>query len=101
MTYFDYPENLTDINQTLHYVDEVTGYGFFGVSLLLIIFAISFMSLKVRYPNEVCLMSSMFTTTVVSILLWVLGILPIDVPPIMALVTAGAVAIAYLKGSEV
>lgn len=98
MTYFDYPTNLTDFNQTLHYVDNVTD-NMFGVAILLIIFTISFMALKSRYPTESALPSAMFTTTLISIFLWLLEILPAEAPPILALVTAFSVVLAFRGGT--
>ena len=97
MTYFDYPSNLTDMNKTLHYVDTVTEH-MFGVSVLMIVFCIAFFALKSRYPTESALPSSMFTTTLISILLWLLEVLPADVPPILALITAFTVVLAFRNG---
>lgn len=98
MPYFDYPTNFTDFNQTLNYVDDVTG-NMFGVAILVIVFTISFMALKSRYPTESALPSAMFTTTLISVFLWLLEILPPEAPPILALMAAFSVVIASRGGS--
>lgn len=98
MPWFDNPSNLTDINKTLYYVNDVTD-NMFGVAILLIVFTISFMALKSRYPIESALPSSMFTTTLISIFLWLLGILPAEAPPILGLMTAFSVVLTFRGGT--
>lgn len=99
MPTFDYPSNLTDINQTINYVSSVTN-DMFGLSMLLIIFSISFFALKTRFPTNEAMASSMFTVTLSSIMFWLLGVLPAETPPILAMMTAFSVVLMFRGGGE-
>ena len=98
MTYFDYPVNLTDINKTLQYTNTVSE-GYLGLSILLIVFIVSLTTLLLRFPPKESMISALFTSTIVSILLWLLDILPAEAPPIMTLLMAFGIVLMYADRS--
>jgi CHASE2 domain-containing sensor protein len=99
MPTFPMPTNLTDINKSIGYANNVSE-GYLGIALIVIIFTVSFMSLKTRFPSNICLVSSLFTTTIASVMIYLFGILPAVAPPLLGIMTAFSVAFLVIGGGD-
>jgi len=69
MVTYEYPTNITDPYELVHFANELTGY-WIGFALLMLIFSISFLSMKNGgHRTEECMVSSLWLTSVVAALL--------------------------------
>jgi hypothetical protein len=86
--FFPTASNLTGFDKIMQYNNTVTN-DFFGVTLLMIVFSISFISLY-GFGKKPAFVASLWLTTVISIFSWVMSIVSPDIMVMLAVVTAMA-----------
>lgn len=69
------PTNVTSIDEMLVYTNNVTEQ-LFGLTMLIVIFIISFSYMKQYYRTQECLVASSFITMISTILFFIIGIVP-------------------------
>ena len=81
-----YPYNVTSFQDLLIYNNTVTN-NMFGLSILVIVFFISFFTM-LKFGSKVSFASSMWLTTVVSVFLWILQLVNPDIMVVLTVITA-------------
>ena len=66
------PTNITGFGGLLNYVNDVTS-GMFGIGLSIAIWTILFVNFKTRYETKVSLAVANYISTILIILLWIMG----------------------------
>ena len=97
-TYYPQPQNITDIASTLQYINNDLTGGFFGITLLLIVWAISFMTFKEQRDTMVSIASANFVSAIFAYLLVILGILSVSISLMMTVIFIISIAMLYFRG---
>ena len=107
MPHFPTAENLWNYSSMIDYINNVTtfepaygaGTALFGPSILLMVFAISFISLKL-YQAEKAFVASIFMTMFSSFFLSIMGLVAGSTVIILVAVALGSVIILYKFGDQ-
>lgn len=84
--FFTLPTNVTNFQQLLIYNNSIT-HDLFGVSLLLTVFAITFVS-TMGWPRGQNLVSSLWITAITSVFFWLMQLISSDIMVVLAILTA-------------
>lgn len=87
--------NITNYTGMINYANDVTG-DVFGMTFPFMIFIISFIAMS-KYPPEKSIVASGFITTVLSVLLRMLGIVPDNIVVLVIVITGAAAAFFFRK----
>lgn len=98
VTYYPQPQNVTDIASALQYINNDLTAGFFGITLLVIVWAISFMTFKEQRDAMISIASANFISAVFGYFLVILGILSVSVSLIMTVLFIISIATVYFRG---
>ena len=86
--FFPYPGNLSTLQDIMVYNNTITN-DLFGVSILMMVFGISFITMQ-NFGNKPSLVASLWITSVISIFLWVLQLISPDIMVALTVMTAMA-----------
>ena len=98
VTYYPKPENITDISSVMQYINSDLTGGFFGITLLIIVWMISYISFKEQRDTLISIASANFISSVFAYLLVLLGILSVSISLMMTVLFIVSIAMIYFRG---